>query len=123
MAQTISLSGQLISTNGNLKNLFTLTDSLTTTSSTSLTNNQAIPTGSWTSLDQGSNTDFRLGYFVNTDATASIKLAVNSTASYSAWLQPGDLALISNSGSATLYAQTFRSTGSNAVLQYFVTAQ
>jgi hypothetical protein len=73
-------------------------------------------------VDQGSNSDFRYGFFSNLDATSSIYLAIGSasTSSYSAFLQPGDVAIIPNYGTTPIFA---KATGSNspAILQYLLT--
>lgn len=119
MAQTYTVSGQIVLSNNNLRNIVTLSENVTTSGSNSLTNTANIPTGSWTPIDQGSNSDFRFGYFTNLDATSSIWLALNNTSSFASFLQPGDLSIITNSGTASLYA---KATGSNspALLQYIL---
>ena len=120
--QTLNIGGQISLVNNNLKTVVSLSDNLTTTGSNSLSNNANINTGSWQVLDQGSNGDFRYGYFSNLSLTSSIKIALNSTGSYSSWLQPGDVSVLANSGSAVLYAYASGSQ-SPAILQYLITEQ
>jgi hypothetical protein len=118
--QQYSITGQLVVTNNNLRNMVTLVENTTTSGSNSITNTSNIPTGStWTVLPSGSNSDFRLGYFSNLDVSASIKIAIGNTASYASNLQLGDFCILTNSGSAQLYALA---TGSllPALLQYIL---
>jgi hypothetical protein len=124
MSQTIQIRGQVSLSNSNLVTTINLTDTLTTTGNNSISNNANIATGSWQVLDQGSNGDFRIGYFANLDATSSIKIAIGSTgtASYAAMLLPGDIAIIPNSGSAVIYAQAVGA-HSPVILQYLLSEQ
>lgn len=117
MAQNLSLSGQIVVTNGGLRNIITLNDTLNTTSSTAIVNNQTVVTGSWQVVDSGSNTNLRFIYLSNTDTTSSVKIAFGNTTSLASVLQPTDFCILTYTGSTTIYAQA---TGSNAsvVLQY-----
>jgi hypothetical protein len=122
MSQNIVIGGSITLVNNNLRTVIALSDQFTTTGSNSISSNANIATGSWQVIDQGSDTNYRYGFFTNLDATSSVKLAINSagTSSYAAWLQPGDVAIIPNIGSAVLYAQA---TGSHSpiILQYLLT--
>ena len=120
--QTITINGQVSIISNNLRTVISLQDSLTTTGSNFLANNATIPTGSWTALDQGSNTNFRIGYFANLDTVDSIQLAIGSTGSYACWLQPEDVAILPNSGSCIIYAKAFGA-NSPVVLQYLISEQ
>lgn len=118
MSQQYTVSGQIVVTNNNLRNIITLSENVSTTGSNSIANTANIPTGSsWTLLPSGSNTDFRFGYFANLDNSASIYIAIGNTASYASLLKVGDFCILTNSGSANLYAMA---TGSlqPAILQY-----
>jgi len=123
MSQSLTIGGTITLVNNNLRTLLNLTDTITTTSSNSITNNANINTSSWQVLDQGSNSNLRYAFFTNLDATSSCLIAMNTTAtsSYSALLQPGDVCIMPNSGSTILYA---KATGSNPtiVLQYVATS-
>jgi hypothetical protein len=128
MAQTINSNGQIVTVNNNLRQLFTLNQAITTTGSNSLANNANVTTGSWQVVDQGSNADFRYGYFANLDLTSSIKVAITTggTTSFAVNLQPSDVAILCSSGSTVIYAQASGSNGQlngSAILQYFVTEQ
>jgi hypothetical protein len=122
MSQQLTIGGSITLVNNNLRTIIGLSDSFTTTGSNSISSNANIPTGSWTVVDQGSDTNFRYGFFTNLDPTSSCKIAINSTGSYSNWLQPGDVAVVANSGSAVIYAQAY---GANSpiILQYLLTEQ
>src|ERR1039458_7564411 len=100
-AQTYTISGQLVLTNNNIRNIATLSENTTTSGSNSIANTANIPVGStWTSLPTGSIGDFRFGYFSNLDVSASIKIAIGNTASYASNLQLGDFCVLTNSGSS-----------------------
>lgn len=123
ISNTVTVGGVVTLVSSGLKNVMTLADNFYTTGSNFIANNANVNTGSWQILDQGSDTNLRYGFFCNTDATSSVKLAINAagTSSYAAFLMPGDCAIIPNLGSSVvLYAQA---TGSNPtiVLQYLVT--
>jgi hypothetical protein len=120
--QSINIGGQLTCVNGNIKTVISLTDSFTTTGSNSLSNTANIVTSSWVTIDQGSDTNFRYGYFTNASTSSTIQVAVGSTGSYALFLQPGDIGILANSGSAVLYAYASGSQ-SPALLGYFVTEQ
>jgi len=125
MSQTYTISGQLVLTNNGLRNIVTLSENVTTSGSNSLANTANIPTGStWTVLPSGSIGDFRFGFFQNLDSSASIKIAIGSTAtaSYSNNLQVGDFCILTNSGSANIYALATGST-QPALLQYILVEQ
>lgn len=121
MANQVQIGGQVTVVSGLLRNIFGLSDQFTTTGSNFISNNASVNTGSWQIVDQASNTNFRYGFFTNTDATSSCKIAINTTAtsSYSAYLQPGDVCIIPNSGSCVIYAQAV---GANSpiILQYLL---
>ena len=119
MAQTYTLSGQLIVTNNNLRNIVTLQNNVTTTGSNSLANTMNVPTGAWQTIDQQSNSDFRFGFFTNLDLTSSLKIAIGNTGSYASLLLPGDNVILTNSGSASLYVQA-TGASSPALMQYVV---
>ena len=122
MGNTLNIGSQVSFVAGQLKVVFPLVDSLTTTGSNFVANNANIVTGSWQVLDQASNTNFRYGFFANTDQTSSVKLAISAagTSSYAAFLMPGDVCILPNSGSAVIYAEAV---GANSpiILQYFLT--
>ncbi len=118
--QNYSISGQIVLTNGSLRNIVSLQDITTTTSSNAIVNTVNVATGSWQVVDAGSNTNFRFGYFSNLDATSSLKIAVGSTGSYASLLLPGDFAILTNSGSAVVYVQA-TGASSPAQLQYIYT--
>jgi hypothetical protein len=119
--QTTTISGQLVNTNNNIKSIMSLQYALTPTGSNSIANSATVYTGSWQMVNQGSNSDFRFGYFSNLDTTSSVKLAIASTASYASWLMPGDLVVLTNSGSASIWAQAYGNNGTGSViLQYFL---
>jgi hypothetical protein len=124
MGQTINLNGQFTIVNSNLRTVVNLVRSIATTGSNSIANTANITTGSWTQIDQASNGDFRIGYFANLSTTSSVKVAINSagTGSYSTILFPGDVAVISNSGSVLLWAYASGSE-SPATLQYVLSEQ
>jgi len=118
--QTVNIGGQVTVVNNSLRSVIGLSDNFTTTGSNSITNNANISTGSWQVLDQGSNTSLKYMFATNLDATSSCYIAINSagTSSYSAYLGPGDVAIIPNNGtSVVLYA---KATGSHnpIILQY-----
>lgn len=122
---TVTIGGVVTLISSGLKTIISLSDNFNTTGSNFISNNANIPTGSWSVLDQGSDTNLRYGFFVNTDATSSVMLAINAsgTSSYAAYLQPGDIAILPNVGSSVvLYA---KATGSNSpvILQYLLTEQ
>lgn len=117
MANNLNLGGQVTLSAGPQKATFNLADSYTQTGSNFISLAANITTGSWGVLSQGSNSDFRYGFFANLDATSSCYVAVNSTASYAALLGPGDVAAIPGSGSAVLYAKASGANGT-IVLQY-----
>jgi hypothetical protein len=119
-AQTYTISGQLVLNNDSCRTIATLSENTTTSGSNSIANTANIPTGSvWTMLPTGSIGDFRFGYFSNLDVSASIKIAIGNTASYASNLQIGDFCILTNIGSAQLYALA---TGSllPALLQYIL---
>jgi len=76
-----------------------------------------IPTGSWTTLQSGSNVDFRTGVFSNNDLTSSIYIAIGNTGATSSILQPDDSCILTYSGSIPIYARTV-GTNSPASLGY-----
>lgn len=121
MSQTISTNGQVTLINNNLRTTLNLVSTATTTGSNSIMNNANVVTGSWAQLDQASNTDYRYGFYANLSLTSSIKIAINSagTSSWAAYLFPGDVAMIPNSGSSLVFVQA---TGSEspAILQYIL---
>jgi hypothetical protein len=114
---TVTIGGQITVVNAGLKSIISLTDSFVTTGSNSITNNATISTSSWVVIDQGSNTNYRYGFYSNLSATSSIKIGVNTSASYSTYLEPGDVAIIPASGSVIIYA-TATSGDLNPILQY-----
>ena len=117
MSNTINLNGSFTVTANNFKSTATLTDSIITTGSNYFAN-AANVTASWQVLPQGSNSDFRIGAFTNTDTTSSVYIAINNTGSFTV-LWPGDNNLLTFNTSASLYA---KSSGSNpnVVLNYIV---
>lgn len=118
--QSIAVNGQVTLINAGLRTVMSLQDSFNTTGSNSISNNQNITTAGWSLLNQGSNNDFRLGYFANLGLTSSIQIAINEdTSSYCAWLQPGDVAVIPNSGSVNLYAKAYGAE-TPVILQYLL---
>jgi hypothetical protein len=117
MANTINVSGQIVVTNSNLRNIATLSTALTTTGSNTIANVMNVTTGSWAVISQGSNADFRWGYFCNCDATSSVAIAVNSSASVASYLQPLDWCVLTYSGSPALYASGSGASGT-ILLQY-----
>ena len=120
MANSLQISGQITLTNNNLRNIGALVTNLTTTGSNNLSNVQNITTGSWSVIQQGSNSDFRWGYFVNLDTTSSIAIAVSSSASVASFLAPGDWCVLTYSGSPNLYASGSGANGT-VLLQYIIT--
>jgi hypothetical protein len=122
MAQNnVTIGGQVTVVNSGLKSIINLSDSFTTTGSNSITNNANVSTSSWVVIDQGSNTNYRYGFYSNLSATSSIKLSLNVTTSYSAYLEPGDVAIIPNSGSAVIYATaTSGDLNPPPILQYVI---
>jgi len=123
-SQTTVISGQVVNTNNSIRSTLSLQYSLTPTGSNSIANSATITTGSWQVIDQGSNSDFRFGYFYNMDSTSSVKIAIGNTSSYSTWLQPNDVSLIANSGSSVIWAQAYGNNGlptGSMTLQYFLT--
>lgn len=120
MANILQINGQVTLTNTNLRNIGTLTTNLTTTGSNNVSNVANITTGSWSTISQGSNADFRWGYFVNLDATSSVAIAINSSASVASYLQPGDWCVLTYSGSPAIYASGSGASGT-ILLQYILT--
>lgn len=119
MANTININGQVVLTNTNLRNVASITTALTTTGSNNISNVQNVTTGSWSTISQGSNADFRFGYFVNLDATSSVAIALNSSASVASYLLPGDFCILTYSGSPALYASASGANGT-VLLQYIL---
>lgn len=117
MSQQYTIQGQLTLTNNNVRTIVSLADSTTCTSSTALINNVSLDTGSWVALNTGSNTTFRFGYFSNTNATSSVKIAVGSTGSNASILQPSDFCILTNNAAAQVYAYASGS-ASPVILQY-----
>ena len=119
-SQTITIGGAITLVNNNLRTVIGLSDSFTTTGSNSISSNANVATGSWQIVDQGSDANLRYLFASNLDATSSIYLAVgsSSTSSYSAFLMPGDVAIIPNNG--TTVPVFAKATGSNSpvILQY-----
>ena len=122
MSQLINIGGQVTLTNNNLRTIISLVNSLNTTGDNSISTNANVTTAGWQVIDQGSNDDFRMGFFTNLNETSSIQLAINNTSSYAAWLQPGDVAILPNSGSCILYAQAIGAS-TPATLQYLLTEE
>lgn len=118
----VNITGQIVITNSPTRNILSLQYSLVPAGSNNIVNTANITTGTWQTIDQGSNGDFRLGYFYNSSTTSSVKIAIGGTTDYAAWLQPGDYCILPNSGSATIYAQAYGAE-SPMVLQYFLTEQ
>ena len=100
MSNRVSIQGAF-TLNGNAIQQ-SLTNTVTTSGSLYQNSTQPV-TSSWQVLSQNKNNDFYIGAFTNNDATASIKLGVGGTGSYTV-LWPGFTNLLSYSGSTTLYA-------------------
>ena len=113
----ITITGNLTVVNGAQKATATFNDAPTVSGSNYVSLAVNVPTGSWTVLGQGTNADFRVGAFSNTDTTSSVEIAINSTASYASILQAGDSCLLTYSGSAVIYAKAVGS-HSPALLNY-----
>lgn len=113
--QNYVITGQIVVTNGTMRNIVSLTDQTNTTSSNAISNNQNVATGSWQALDTGSNATFRFGYFCNTDATSSLLIALGNTASNASVLLPGDFCILTGDGSAT--AVYIQASGSKSPVQ------
>ena len=120
MANTLAVNGQITLTNNNLRNIGTLSTNMTTTGSNNISNVMNVTTGSWAVISQGSNADFRWGYFCNCDATSSVAIAVSSSASVASYLRPNDWCVLTYSGSAVLYASGSGANGT-ILLQYMLT--
>lgn len=120
MANLLQVSGQITLTNTNLRNVGTLTLNLTTTGSNNISNVMNVPTGSWSTVSQGSNGDFRWGYFVNLDLTSSVAIAISSSASVASYLRPGDWVVLTYSGSPAVYVSA-SGASSPALVQYIIT--
>jgi hypothetical protein len=115
----INLSGKLNLVN-NQTIQFPLQFIYTTSGSNFVANSANISTGSWQVVDQGNNSDLRLGAFTNMDASASIYLGIGGTGSFSV-MQPGDDNLITFTGSTVLWAMSKGAVSSSfAVLNYLV---
>lgn len=119
MANTININGQVVLTNTNMRNIGAITTSLTTTGSNNISNVMNVTTGSWSVISQGSNADFRFGYFTNLDTTSSVAIAVSSSASVASYLLPGDFCILTYSGSPALYASGSGANGT-VLLQYML---
>lgn len=117
MSQTYNIQGQITVTNNNIRNIVSLAEANTTTSSTVIVNNASIPTGSWVAIDSGSNTTFRFGYFCNTNLSSSVKIAVGGTGSNASILTPGDFCMLTYDSAVAIYAFATGSV-SPVILQY-----
>lgn len=115
MSNTLNVGGAVRLVAGSTSIAFNLVDNYTTTGSHFVNAAQTVASGSWSVIDQVDNGNNRFNFFVNTDLTSSVYVAVNSTASYAALLGPGDVAMLPNSGSAVLYA---KATLNSVVLSY-----
>ena len=118
--QTLSIGVSITLVNNNLRTVIGLSDTFNTTGSNSLSSNANVNTGSWQVVDQGSNTNLRYLFANNLDLTSSVYIAIgsSSTSSYSAFLLPGDVAIIPNNGSTVpIFAKAPGSNGT-IILQY-----
>lgn len=123
MSNTVTIGGNITLVSNQLRSTVSLIDTLNTTSSNYVSNNQNIATGSWQLVDQGSNPNMRYFFGSNLNTTSSIKIAIGSTAtaSYSAYLNPGDVAIIPNQAgnNVPIFAYAVGAS-SPAILQYLV---
>lgn len=114
----VTSTGNVVITNGNIREQMSLTYVLTNTGSNNVSNAQNVITGStWTTINTGSLSDFRYGIFYNTNATSSVKIALSSSASYASDLQPGDYCILVGSGSIPIFAQATGASGT-VIVQY-----
>ena len=105
----LNIGGTVTYAYGSTTVTINLADSYTPTGSHFVEANESVPTGSWTTLPQGSNANNRYNFFVNTDLTSSCYISFSTASlsanSYAALLGPGDIAMVPNSGTCILYAQ------------------
>lgn len=122
MSQQTTISGRVVGNNNNVQTVVSLQYILNSVGNNYVSTATPVPTGSWTPISQNNNTNFRFGYFTNLDISGSIKIAIGSTGSYASQLYPGDVAILTNSSSAQLWAQAYNTVSSSvATLQYFIT--
>ncbi len=110
MAQKTTINGSYSLTNNSDTVNVNLNSTITTTGSLFVKSTMITNTGSWQTIDQNKNNDFRSGVFGNEDFTSSIKLALGNTASIASILQPQDTVVLAYSGSTTLYCQSISGT-------------
>lgn len=123
MANSLVLGGSWTLTNGTIRSVGTISDTINISGANFIANTQNITTASYSALDTGSLSDIRAAYFANLDATASITLATDSAGTNKiAVLWPSDTVLWSWSGSnQSLYAKGSNNNGTTVALNYLIT--
>lgn len=121
MANTFTVNGSATLTTDGARSVGTLANNITLSGSNGVFQSQNVNSASWSALDTGSLIDLRMGWFFNTDLTASVTVATGSGGQNTLFtLWPDDSIVVSWSGSnPTLYAKS--AGNSPVVLQYILT--
>ena len=121
MGNQIVSSGTFTVVSNTIRSVGTVSDTITANSYAFVAETQQISTSSLTPLLTSSLTDVRLGYFTNTDLTASITLYSGSYPI--SVLPPGDTNIVGYSGSLpALYAKATNNSGTTVPLQYIISS-
>lgn len=122
---TFTINGTVTSLNGTFKTIGSLNRSLTLTGDNTIAESITV-TASLQQIDLTKLSDYRYGYFLNandsTTNTGSITLTSDSGGlKVLTVLQAGDVALLPNSGSVSIYAKTDNALSGSSTLQYTIT--